>query len=587
MIPEITFLKISSIRLNADELLQLLEDWDSRVEWTEPFEHPSTHRRNPDRKNTFLQEWISDVNLHPEALEWLIEKHGLDMFIEERNNESSIFEYLLLPSRIMEHGDCIASFINRMSKEDFCATIEKKLHAKNDEKDYSILGPDRLVKGDMAVILYFSRYGCFNVLDAYLEKWPEALHAVHDGITVGALMGAGSDGWDIYLKHGGSPFDKVHTHPISGEQGEDTPLWHWLMRRKNYHPSLEKTMSELLVRLSEGREPLPGDFILSNEDWQELVDNKPKIMAEIRMTEFESKINIDWKSAIKENKEWRKWRNSEGGNFMFWLGSKSPAHFIRQAHKTKLNHGLIMEEDLMGRNMMHYLLVGIFTEGLGTYSSVNKLSGEPWKETLATLSTMIPTSPQRGVMADWTNSDEKAYFGQIRRHFDINCNVKIASTFLKENPAYFWNGMRGDCLKRLFENSKSISMAENLMVIGGDIAEGPIRDYVSTLDEMDKFRLGVFLSGATVYRKIQSPAMAVFSDIIENVANFPMEKLNLEEVQEMSRWMKSANKNRYSYLRTEEISKTNEAFLEKTVMHLEIYRNRTEQDMAPVKKRLM
>lgn len=573
------FSKLFRVGLSEDEWAVFLNDWNDRVNW-------KVSKDGKEQSVPLLQEWVIN-KVPPETVFRLVaEKNGTEIWTEKtETHESPLFFFL----RNLDSGDdkAFSHLLPLLKKDHLVSAIDRIMDQKN--KSDVIVDEEVKLTGDMLIATYLKQKDSYVSIDVYLKTHPEAIHARHVDQTLGSLLSITREGWDTYMRNGGSPFDRVYTDPIAGGKA-DMPLWQWLFKKKIYHPSMQKTLHDLLMRLHEGREPEKDDYVLNDADWADLVKNKTKIVNEIAMIEFEKNIETDWKAAIKGNKKWRDWRSGEGGNFIFWLCGKIPSDFIRQAHKTKLNHPLIKQHDSVGRNFMHYLLTGVMTANLGSYRRAEKIKNTLWPGMMKTIDPMIDKNPSKGIFADWLSSSGEAYFGALRK----SESQKPASThdfsfmhdFLKQNPAWFWAGIDGQTLSKIFESDQKTGMAVRLLTgLGGAFTLDQVKPVLSQLSSADKFKLAVLMNNENLKRHsasshIEQTARTFFPEIIEQ----PFTSFSLQEIQQMLQWIKKQGGG-YYYQKSEEFHQLT-AYLEKANMMLKIGNQAQEKKEAPGKRRM-
>ena len=491
-----------------------------------------------------LQIWPAKRSIPTGVVHWINEHIGPEIWTTPNNSGQSPFEVLCAHSNLSRSTDALVALTDVVPLNTYIETFEKLIDNQVEKQNGLVLMQQPLDywRGIFAVVAGSMRGSAIPVATALLEKHPHLLEAEQDGYRVGALLGSSEMGWDHYLKAGGSIFQQIDVDPATNasSQEEGQPLWLWFLKKKMYHSKLKSTLDQLMVRLMEGREPSEGDYVLSDHDWEKLVDNKGLILNEIRMIEFEKKIESDWKAAIKENKKWREWRSSEGANFMLWLCAKNPAEFIRQAHKTKINQPLIKTKDDLGRDFFQYLLTGCLIADFGTWKRSNRVKGELYPEMLKTMEPLINKNPDKGLMVDWCTASTDAYFGALKSASNINggYHQEYLRDIMRKNEGLFWNGLEYDALKQVFQNPV---ISTRLLKLGPALfpaySSEQIQGQYEKMDDKTKLAFTVFaFSSAMDHIFTQELSTWRNHQAEKLMSNFP-EGVSSQDVKNMGEWV--------------------------------------------------
>ena len=238
---------------------------------------------------------------------------------------------------------------------------------------------------------------------------------------------------------------------------------------------------------------------------------------------------------------------------------------------------------------MHYLLTGSMTSNFGTYRRSSKVKSSQWPEMMKNIEGMVDKKPERGMMADWLLSSGEAYFGALRsqeaRSPTSSYDFNFLSDFFKANPEWFWAGVNGDVLSKIFESEQKTGMAVRLMGgIGVIFSEEQYKKAQENWNDADKFKFAVFMSHDQFRRGGNGTTLeASYKKFFPNIVEQPVEAFTLQEVQQMLHWVK--NQNNSYYKKTEETLQLI-AYLEKANMMLKIGAPAQETKQATAKRRM-
>lgn len=446
--------KMTRAGLSSAEWAIILEQWDKedQLSWHTSRYDISDSGELPDKSSLALnivRALIRGENC-VDVLTQFQTRHGDEFWVTPGNNGVSVLKDLLV-NEVAQKDAGLALIIKNMEQPSrVTKMIDEVLSTKN-PSTFTLSGqPLSNWSSPLLPLAYLTEQRAIAAAEAFLARHPELIKAQNQGVTAASLLCTSRDGWDAYMRAGGSIFDPVYLSPQTGAVVEKgVPVWLWLVQKKVYHDGVRLTLESLMTRLIEDRPPQPGELVISDQDWQNVVSNKAKISNEMRMIAFEKAIDQDWKSAIKANKkQWRQWRSSEGANLMHWLACKQVAPFIKSAHKIKMNQKLIADKDALGRDIFPYFCVGYFVSDWGRYRTENRLREEPLTEALLTINKIAEPNPEFGVLAQLATSTSSSFFGKIN---SLESSADISSyksgTFIKKvvipNPKRFWNGFDG------------------------------------------------------------------------------------------------------------------------------------------------
>lgn len=439
------FQKFFSSRLSVTEWDTVLSEWGKgKIDWTAPVGHTGYH---------LLGLWCQK-NIHPEAVAYFHQNHGSEIFLKPDSQGRTGLSILFDQCIDNRQEESFLELIKTMDIEEFISLVRQKTDKDSDRT--SLMGyTTEFWEGDMRAIAFLCSKSLYSLVGHILQEKPQLMTHEQNGWNVASLMGTAASGWDQLMKHGGSIFTPIHISPYNNDETkEGMPLWLWLLKKKNNHHRLQSTLKSLLSRAEHDRAPEEGELVITNEDWDKLIKNISLITSEMTMIEFEERINSDWKAAIKNNKQWREWRSTDGANFMQWLALKSPSQFAQYAIKIKKNQKLLSETDTNGNDIFSYLCLGSLVGEWGSWRRQSTVEKEHWPEMLKIITPHFNSDPTSGILAQWTIT-EKGFFGRLNSLTNADRGLKqVVVNLFKEHPKLIWNGFSSGHVQRLFESQR-------------------------------------------------------------------------------------------------------------------------------------
>lgn len=525
--------------LSDDECIMLLDEWGRKENFDPNFSHEKW------RSAPLLVACGSSISAN--VLDWMIDEHGKEILLHKDNNDKSVAFSLFLLQFRNSSSSMINKIFSSLSVDENESLIDSvaDLETINDGFFMGIQlssweGPLKRV----AVLLFCNQY---DAAGKYIAQKPELFKESFNGRTLSSMMCTTTPGWNEYLGLGGTIFDPVFINPLNDEQTDTaTPLWLWLIQSKKFHPGIKGTLSSLLDRVQEDRPPNDDELVISDEDWNTLVENKFAIEREVGMIMFEEEINQDWKLARKTNKAWRDWRSNEGATFMHWVASNQVADFIRSQHKIKLNHPLIKTKDNAGNDIMSYIFVGLATAPRMGWKRERRFVGETYPAAMKDIidKNLIDVNPKKGVIAQLLDASDSSFFQRLSQP-----PSRSLDSYLSKIPLNcMWNGLDGSFKNDMFLSSERMNNLGKILsqVFTYSVSKDPL--FVENcFDHMDndlRFQLLTSLfSGSnnmthasnTVYEKFLKKCM-------EKDINLPQESIDA-----MLSFVNRFGKNYYGY----------------------------------------
>ena len=567
--------KLFSKDLSTSDWSLIFDEWDreGKINWTAQLEGHGTH---------LLGHWAS-TNISAWAVEKITESHGKDIWNDpDTDGKSSLQKMLTIMPNRTSNDHYKSALAKMMEVADLQPVYE---FVERTENKSGLAGfDDEFWSGPIKLAAYFSHYRQHQALSAVVQRDPQLAAIVHKGWNVAALMSQTEDGWNSYIRAGGSVFDPVHINPHDGTQlNTPMPLWLWLMQKKTYYSGLKNMLESLMTRLVEDRPPQDNEIVLSNEHWQQLVANKNEISFQTSMIEFEKSIESDWKAAIKSNKQWRKWRSNDGGNIIHWLAATRINEFVRQTYKVQKNHQLMSEQDHMGNDIFSYFALGALVGEWGSYRRRDKLISNSWDDASRTVRSLSNANPEKGLLAQWIMAEPKSFFGMIGKLKDYQMgNMGKDRHFWNDvrfEPNRIWNGITDDVVVKLFQSQQVVGRIQGF-------AAAAFLDRCQTGNPFDQLsnnaKMAVIIAISTSDNLYRMPSQ--FKDMLTNEFDqLSQEDINLplSFFQGALTWITSQKNN----WRTEEHINRLESWLSQQMLTKQVEQSMETEQHAPAPQR--
>ena len=398
--------KIITQRLSGPEWLVILNDWADRLEWVTPI----------NKANHLLSHWCHE-GIPGEVVQWVGENQPSSVWTAPTPRPGHTALTTLLSASPQDNSSGATMLAVLLDKKDLDEAADWFLQQEKGYHEKQLFGHDRgYWRGPLGTVAALVILKQYEAAGAYLKRFPEVASVpTAEGWTPGALMCSTEKGWEAYKKSGGSLFSPVHvSHTTDAKDpAGPRPLWLWMMHKKMYHATFRSELISLLTRASEMSAPQTDDWLLSDEDWGQLLDHRKAIRKEMNLLEFERSIDSDWKKAIKSNREWVNWRSSDGANFMHWLAANHPDEFITTSVRVQRNKKLMCKVDLAGNDVVPYLLLGELCGSTSRRRGRRKrFLAEVFRDEMANLVNLKPT---HGLLWNLTHANDTAFFGMMKK----------------------------------------------------------------------------------------------------------------------------------------------------------------------------
>lgn len=249
----------------------------------------------------------------------------------------------------------------------------------------------------------------------------------------------------LFFQHKGAFFEET-SHGV---------LWKKVFQSRCYHSSFLEFLTKLDNSLSyEDYIHNNTSLFITHQDWDNYLVQKKEIHNTLFSFQFEDNLNSDWKSSIKENKNWKIWRNDKGTNFMHWLAFNDPKAYIKKL-EIKRYHHLTTEKDFFERDASFYF----FSNFAKVFNHISWRKEEEFLKDLKTnffpvFLSLIDINPQKGLIC---NALELNNHNRIRNFKEIKMNTSSAFTnfyapFIQKNFSLFFNGFNDNHCLDLIEN---------------------------------------------------------------------------------------------------------------------------------------
>lgn len=488
---------IESNAISLDEWSVLLNEWDesNRIQWVKPY----------DDNDNLLSLWCKK-NIPIEVVERLSSKYGKELWDQAYQNET-IFDVLVRRSSDKHRDDFdtyFKTFFDIFDVEKVWASAKKN---SDIQRQWFSDAPT-----NFAMALFSLSKDAQGTLRYILQNNKDLLVSEHKGKYIADILTSNETTFHQYTNAGGSLFFEIN----------GKPLWQHLMHKKIYHNGLKNALEAGMTRMLEQSSPQDTEVTFSDEDWNKLQEQKHLILQERTVFEFERDLKSNWRSALKSNKDWRKWVNAEGANVMHWLALNDGEFFVRSAVNKKINEPLIVSADSNNNDTLIYFLLGttkIISNMTGRRASkfVSENFPDFWDKYLP----LCNQNPEKGVIPTFIDATPDDFFKSTESLPNASYADDIRNSLFKKlpNTNIMLNGMTTEHWIKLLKSPKKMQRSQDFLESYWRISI-PHSQWNTLLGNDDKILFMRLMLSQSFYQYLDTDKRSTLNAMISEITNF-------------------------------------------------------------------
>lgn len=495
---------INSQAMSPSEWDVLLNEWDEsgRIQWLDLY----------DDTDCLLSLWCKK-NIPIEVVQRLSNKYSKSLWTQEQNGQTVLD---VLVRRTSDHNQqrfdsYFSGFMDIFTTEEIWNSLKKN---SDIARQWYYNAPT-----EFAFAMVNVTKDSQETLTRVLKENPTLIEASFEGRHLADILTSREDMFSQYINAGGSLFFEI------GE--EKKPLWQHLMHKKIYHSKLKNALETGLRRMLEGSAPEETDVAYSEEDWSKLQRDKHLILQERSIFEFEQDLKKDWKSALKSNKDWRKWVNPQGANVMHWLALNDGDTFARSAVYKKANESLLTTKDAQNNDTLIYFLLGL-TKVFNNFTSrrSRKFVYEIAPEFLERYIPLCEPNPDKGVLAAFVEADSDAFFKSTSELPSSQYASDVRDALFKSlpNTNMILNGMTTDHWLTLHTSQLKFSRTQEFLEA---YFARNVADWDEHLNNTSKILFTRLLLSYSFFRQLTPDKKDMFKKMVNEISNYTPDDYDL------------------------------------------------------------